>query len=299
MNLTQEQITYLRSCHPQIAIPCYGGQLFETVMVSMIKFVIYATKIGMPFSVDTVSNESLIPRGRNTLAAKFMENSMATHLMWIDSDIRFQPEDIFKLLLHDKDIVGGLYPKKTLPIDYVVNVSDSDVEPNGTVKIENGLIRASRLGTGFMLIKRDVFNKMFAAYPQTKFVNNIGLDIKYNPFMYALFDCVINPDTHEYCSEDWVFCDRWRAIGGECFVDPSVQLGHSGFFVYPGKSEDFARILSATPDVSGNVVVNIAPRIAVRPDILKTGAAQALKPQIAASPTITEVQPEQVTTKGN
>lgn len=306
MNLTQEQIDYLRKCHPQIALPCYGGQLFESVMISLLKFVIYCGKLGMNFSVDTMVNESLITRGRNNLAAKFMDNAQATHIMWIDSDIGFDPENIFQLLLHDKDIVGGLYPKKTLPIDYVVNVSPEAVDEKGQIKTEDGLIQVSRLGTGFMLIKREVFDKMFLAYPQTKYVGNIGLDKKYDKYMFALFDCVISPDTLEYNSEDWTFCDRWRAIGGKAYIDPNIRLDHSGFFRYPGKPEKLQQMFNAKPDEQGNITFNSMPRIAVRQDIMQTGAHTALNPvhtqstsgpvlTIPAPDSIEKIEPSQVT----
>lgn len=187
MEITQSQVEFLRKQHVQIALPCYGGMMFESVATSLIKFAIYSQKIGMPFSLDTMANESLIHRGRCHLVAKFLENSIATHLLFIDSDIGFAPEDIFKLLLHDKDIVGGLYGKKSLPIDFVVNVSPEDVDEKGQIKMVDGLIPVSRLGTGFMMIKRNVFEKHMAAYPNTKFTNNIGLDSKYNPYCYMFF----------------------------------------------------------------------------------------------------------------
>src|ERR1700722_2571667 len=103
MDVTQEQLDYLRTCHVQVALPMYGGMCFESVMVGMVKFALYCAKIGMHFSMDTMVNESLITRGRNNLVAKFMENNTATHLLWIDSDIGFNPEQIFQLLMHDKD----------------------------------------------------------------------------------------------------------------------------------------------------------------------------------------------------
>ena len=123
MQITQEQAEFLRKQHIQICIPCYGGQVFECVMVSMLKFTILANRIGMNFSLDTMVNESLITRGRNNLVAKVMHNPASTHLFFIDADIGFEPEHIFQLVLHDKEVVGGFYPKKSLPIDYVVNVS--------------------------------------------------------------------------------------------------------------------------------------------------------------------------------
>jgi hypothetical protein len=215
----------------------------------MLKFVIYANKVGMNFSVDTMVNESLITRGRNNLVAKMMENSESTHLMFIDADIGFQPEHIFQLLLHDKDLVGGLYPKKSLPIDYVVNVDPSQVGPGGELQVTNNLIPLTRLGTGFMMIKRAVFEKMFAAYPDTKYTGNIGLDKKYDPFMYALFDTSITKDL-EYNSEDWTFCDRWRALGGEIWGDINIKLDHTGHFRYPGDPAKLSSMLGTPQQAS-------------------------------------------------
>ena len=244
MNVTVEQVEILRKCHPQICIPCYGGQLFECVFVSMLKFVIYANKIGMNFSIDTMVNESLITRGRNNLVAKMMENTAATHLMFIDADIGFQPEHIFQLLLHGREVVGGLYPKKSLPIDYVVNIDPAHVTESGEIQVVNNLIPLTRLGTGFMMIQRDVLQKMFAAYPETKYTGNIGLDKKYDPFMYALFDTVITKEL-EYNSEDWTFCDRWRALGGEIWGDISIKLDHTGHFRYPGDPDRLSAMLGS------------------------------------------------------
>ncbi len=270
--LTPDQISYLRAQHPHIAIPCYAGQVFETVMVSMLKFVLFCQKIGMNFSLDTMVNESLISRGRCHLVSKMMENSVATHLMWIDSDIGFEPEHIIQLLLHDKDVVGGLYPKKTLPIDYVVNVlPDAVNKENGQIKTVGSLIPVSRMGTGFMLVKRRVFEKMFEAYPQTKFKGNIGLDPKFDKWLYALYDSTIASDTNEYLSEDWTFCSLWRQIGGEIWADSSIRLSHSGFFKYPGNPDELNKMMGT----------NLQAKIAVRQDEHQNnGLPEHLKPKV-------------------
>lgn len=279
MNITQEQAELLRKMHLQIALPTYGGMMYTETATSLIKFFMYAQKIGLPLSLDTMVNESLISRARCHLSAKFLENSVATHLLFIDSDIGFEPEYIFKLLLHDKDIVGGLYSKKNLPTDFVVNVSPEHVDAEGKLQAINGLIPVSRLGTGFMLIKREVFNKMMVAYPQTKFTNNIGLDPKFNPFCFALFDCAISPDTHEYLSEDWLFCARFRAIGGEIYADPSIRLNHCGSFVFPGDPTNLYKSLGL--DIEKNP--QLTPRIAARQDETKDKDSMlALKPDVDA-----------------
>jgi hypothetical protein len=100
-----------------------------------------------------------------------------------------------------------------------------------------------------MMVKRDVLQKMFTAYPETKYIGNIGLDKKYDPFMYALFDTMITKDL-EYNSEDWTFCDRWRAIGGEIWGDISIKLDHTGHFRYPGDPDRLGAMLG-TPQQAG------------------------------------------------
>lgn len=280
MNISAEQVEFLRKQHIQFGLPCYGGMVHEGLMTSLIKFCIYAQKIGLAFSIDTLINESLINRGRNSLLAKFMENSAATHLFFIDSDIQFEPEHIFKLILHDKDITGGLYPKKTLPPDFVVNCNPECVNSEtGQIIITDGLIEVSRLGTGFMLVKREVFNKLFAAYPQTKFTNNIGLDKKYDKWMYAIYDCVISPDTMEYLSEDWTMCLRSRSIGIKIYADPTVRLNHCGTFVFPGDPTALYNQMGLSVETQPQ----LSPKIAVRVDETKHEASQlAIKPDFEA-----------------
>ncbi len=280
MNITQEQVEYLRKQHIQFGLPCYGGMLYESVATSLIKFAIYAQKLGMNFSLDTMINESLVQRARNHLVAKFLENGAATHLMFIDSDIGFEPEHIFKLLLHNKDIVGGLYPKKTIPPDYVVNVSPEAVGENGHVNVTDGLLPVSRLGTGFMMIKREVFEKHMVAYPNTKFTNNIGLDPKYNPFCYTFFDCWISQDENrEYLSEDWGFIVKSRVIGIQVYADPTIRLNHSGTFLFPGDPTNLYNSMGLKVENNPQLV----PRIAVRKDeIIDDSARLAVQPDTVA-----------------
>ena len=280
MNINQEQLAFLQKQHIQFAIPCYGGMCHESVMTGLIKFAIYSQRLGMNFSLDTMINESLIQRARNHLVAKFLENNIATHLMFIDSDIGFDPEHIFKMVLHDKDIVGGLYPKKTLPPDYVINVSPEAVGENNQLKLENGLIPVSRLGTGFMLIKREVFEKHMVAYPDTKFTNNIGLDPKYNPFCYTFFDCWISQDENrEYLSEDWGFIVKSRVIGINAYADPTIRLNHSGTFVFPGDPTSLYNTLGIKTENNPQLM----PRVAMRKDeIIDDSAKLQVKPDMQA-----------------
>lgn len=235
MELTPEQVKKLQATRIHFCIPCYGGQINEGCFISMLKYMATAQRFGLNFTIDTMVNESLVCRARNSLVAKMLYfEPKSTHLMFIDADIGFEPESIFKLLLSDKDIVGGLYPKKALPISYVVN-RVPDAEKNGN------LVEVMNLGTGFMLIKRDVLEKMIAANPDLHYMDAIGLDPKYDPFKYALFDTEIDPDTREYLSEDYLFCKRWRAMGGKIWADLSITLNHIGHFTFRG---DATQLLS-------------------------------------------------------
>ncbi|VVC05901.1 Uncharacterised protein [uncultured archaeon] len=271
MQLTKEQIEFLKKQHIHICIPCYGGQCSESLVTGLINFSKYAFAIGMNFSLQTLCNESLVPRARNTLTAQFLANSAATHLMFIDSDISFAPEHIFKLILDNKEIVGGLYPKKTLPPDYVVNVSPDAIDKEGHVKLVDGLIPVSRLGTGFMLIKREVFEKFMVAYPKTHFINNIGLDPALDKYMYAFFDCYITNDSRlEYMSEDWSFCSHCRVIGVECFCDPVLKLNHFGSFMYPGDPAQLYKKMG----VDMATTPSLKPKIAMRQDEIADDSAR-------------------------
>ncbi len=228
MELTQDMVKTLQSARVHFCIPCYGGQINEGTFISMLKYMATAQRLGLNFTIDTMVNESLVCRARNSLVAKMLYfEPKSTHLMFVDADIGFEPEEIFKLILSNKDVVGGLYPKKALPINYVVN------KVPGAIK-EGNLVEVSNLGTGFMMIKRHVLEQMIAKHPELHYVDSIGLDPKYDPFKYALFDTEIDQNSKEYLSEDYTFCKRWRAMGGKIWADLTITLNHMGYFTFRG-----------------------------------------------------------------
>ena len=212
--------------HLHIGIPCYGGMVSEPTMTSLLRFILMAQQVGLQWSLDTMVNESLVTRARNNLMAKMMTNDKATHFMFIDADIRFQPESIFQMIAHDKDVIGGLYPKKALPINYVINLKP-------TVTVQGDIYTVDTMGTGFLLFKRHVYEKLIAAHPESKYVDDIGLGKQYEPMMYAIFDCVIDERGH-YLSEDWTFCRRWQALGGEIWAHSKTLLNHVGHYEFAG-----------------------------------------------------------------
>ena len=200
--------------------PCYGGQITEVCFSSYLQWTILAMKNGLNFTIDTLSNESNVNRARNSCAAKFLSGD-ATHLMFVDADIQFRAEDIVKLVAHDKDIVGGIYPQKTQPPKMVVNTLN-----NG--KREGDLTEVGTLGTGFMLIKREVFTQMIEAGAQ-KYTDAIGLSSVENDNQFDFFNCTIDSQGR-YLTEDWSFCRRWRELGGTIWADTSIPLVHVGYF---------------------------------------------------------------------
>lgn len=199
--------------------PCYGGQITEVCFSSYLQWTILAMKNNINFQIDTLSNESNVNRARNSCAAKFLSGD-ATHLMFVDADIQFRAEDIVKLVAHDKEIVGGIYPQKTLPPKMVVNTLD-----NG--KREGDLVEVGTMGTGFMMIKRVVFEAMIEQGAQ-KYTDAIGLSSVENDNQYDFFNCTID-SKGRYLTEDWSFCRRWRELGGQIWADTTIPLVHVGY----------------------------------------------------------------------
>jgi hypothetical protein len=216
---------YLKTLHLHIAVPCYAGQCYESVMMSLVRFGELARQCGLKWTIETLTNESLITRGRNTLTAKFLAMKEATHLMFIDSDIGFSPEQIIMLLMRTKDpeikLIGCGYPMKALPLRFVINGLPGAVE-------KDGLLEVSKLGTGFMLIAREVFDVVKQCPRVEQYNNDIGLDPMFDQYMYNFWDCaVINK---RYLSEDWLFCEMYRDFGGKVWLDTRTTLSHTGTY---------------------------------------------------------------------
>jgi hypothetical protein len=234
-NLTPDEsqkqaIEKLKKVHIHFCTPCYGGNIMEQCFGSYMRFAMLGMKYGINFSVDTMVNESLIPRGRNNLVAKFLANEKATHLMWVDADIKWDPESVLRMALYEAGVVCGLYPMKGIPIRYVLNSL-----PGG--RRIGPLLEVSTAGTGFMLIKREVIEKLIEKMPETKYKDSLNLGAQYEPHMYALFDTMIDENGH-YLSEDWTFCKRVREkLSMPVWVDTEIKLDHCGTYAFQGDVE--------------------------------------------------------------
>jgi len=220
----QVNVDFLRTTKVHIAMPCYGGMLTESTFMSFIKWANTARQLNIDWTLETMVNESLISRARNTLTAKFLDMPDATHLFFVDADIGWEPWHLLVLLNRDVDVIGGLYPMKTMPIKWVVNGFE------GAEEGPDGLQEVSKAGTGFLLMKKHVFEKMKSHPAVKQYKNDIGLDPKFDQHLKTYFDTAVRQN--RYYSEDWTFCENWRDMGGKIWMDKRVLLRHSGSYVF-------------------------------------------------------------------
>lgn len=249
--------------HLVIMTPFYGGVCHVNYITCLINTKTLLESEDIIVSIEFCKNDSLVTRARNNLIGKSMNDLSISHFIFIDSDITWNPNDILKLINSDKDIIGGVYPLKNYfwsdvnsellsSINSIKNIdiiekkkmSQEDILRSKIVKynlnyissiaeIENNIMEVRHVATGFMMFKRETIIQMQKKYPETKYTDDIGfISNDKSDFTYALFDCGIL-DGH-YLSEDWLFCERWRNIGGKIFVDVSIDLTHTGSEDYKG-----------------------------------------------------------------
>jgi len=232
-----------------VGTPCFGGMVTQDYTMSLLNLTAAAPAAGFDVAVVMLGNDALITRGRSAIVATFLD-SPATHLLFVDADITFKPEQVTRMLQFDKDFVAGLYPAKIIDWQQLAERAGKtgetldeaglayvcDVCKGAELKTENGFATGVYAGTGFQLIKRAVFERMIKAYPETKYksLHAFPRPSKPSDHLYALFDCMIDPETGVYLSEDYAFCRRWRAIGGEIWLDLQSRLTHTGSYSFRG-----------------------------------------------------------------
>ena len=198
---------------------------------------------------------SLVTQGRNICVSNFL-NGDYTHLLFIDSDIEFKPDSIFKMLELNKEVISMPYPMKTINWDSMHKrlnqIKDSNqlsklglmypikVENQNEVTSVGGVIEVTASPTGCMLIKREAIDKMIKAYPELRIdqptvLNGEPTTVKN---MYNFFDTYFDPVEHKYHGEDFAFCMKWRKIGGKCYCYVMDEITHVGEHCYTGRFWD-------------------------------------------------------------
>jgi hypothetical protein len=201
-------------------------QFFSSVLQLQLLFI----NKNIPFQYIFLSNDSLIPRARNKLCKYFLDIPNAMHLLFIDSDIEFNPNDIIRLYLANKDIIGIAYAFKKLYNDKTIGVYN--LLENSTNE-DKEINEAFEIGTGIMLIKRSVLIKMIESDPDDYILldnpEDVGKPINERKY-YRFFDTQIN--NNRYLSEDYMFCQKWRNLDGKIYLLKNTTTIHHGTFGY-------------------------------------------------------------------
>ena len=243
-----------------IATPMYGGMAHGLYIKSSLDLQTTMNKYAIETKFSFLFNESLITRARNYLVDEFLRSDH-THLLFIDSDIHYNPQDVLALMALDKDVIGGPYPKKSmnwgniaqaaranpnmdpkeleqLVGEYVFNVVKGTKQFSVTEPLE-----VMEIGTGFMMVKREVFERMEKEYPTIKYKpDHIGqANFDGSRYIHAYFDTVIDykesitgGGSERYLSEDYMFCQMWRKLGGSIFLCPWMKTQHVGTYAFTG-----------------------------------------------------------------
>ncbi len=228
--------------HLIVGTPCYGGMMCTEYTESLLSLKEACLQYNIKLTCIFLGNESLIQRGRNTIAHHFLKTD-ASHLMFIDADQKFRANDIARMIKADKGIIGGAVPMKGINWDRVrmgavlnhqnlpsltgiFNINKLD----GHDMMDANLpFQVKHVGTGFMLIRRDVFEKLEPHVGwYTNGGNSIGQDKIYDFFKVQNVD-------NELLSEDYNFCHMYRQYGGTVWVAPWCELGHFGAYCFSGQ----------------------------------------------------------------
>ena len=270
-----------------VATPMYGGQCAGMYTKACIDLATMCANYGVECRFFFIFNESLITRARNYLVDEFLRAEGFTHLMFIDSDINFNPKDVLSLAVlcnDERPIIGGPYGKKCIAwerIRHAVDAGIADENPDelskfvgdfvfnpvqGTKELQiNEPVEVLEIGTGFMMAQREVFSRWKEAYPQFNYKpdHNRSEHFTGDRYIHAYFDTVIDNEKYmpmgssnnsdRYLSEDYAFCQLARHIGEKIYLCPWMQLGHVGTYVFDGTMSDLGRIDTSNPWADKNM----------------------------------------------
>lgn len=198
--------------------PCYGGMVTAQHFKSCVGLKETLTQVNMPHDWLIGWNESLVHRARNEMTATFLE-SRHSHMMWLDADIEFTPEDVAKLWNLQADIAVGVYAMKKRDQQWYAAWKDGELVKD--LDRFDGPVEVDYAGTGFMMIDRKVIEELARYAPSYEGPNGR---------VPVLYDTPIHNDGFE--SEDYHLCRMARESGFKVIMDPSVRLGHYGQYRY-------------------------------------------------------------------
>lgn len=250
-------MTVLSDTRLYIATPAYGGLVTTRYLHSLLAAKARLERGGATVVVDTIANESLIPRARNACVARFLAGTVGgqpfTHLLFVDADIGFPDWAPERLLGFDAPVTAAVYPLKAIDWARLGELLDAGRLAGRTADLEalasqyavrlaiptavrDDFIAVHSAGTGFMCIARAALEALILRHgDETRYENDVpgyaapgeGWELGALRF-HALFESGVDPETRIYLSEDYAFCRRWRGLGGEIWVDLRARLEHVG-----------------------------------------------------------------------
>jgi len=232
-----------------IATPCFGGQVSVLYAASLLKLQkLVRTYSDLNFKVLFKDGDALITRARASLVSQFLDDESATHLLFLDADIGFEPDQVLRLLQSGADMCAAIYPIKRIEWDKVKTTIEAarpnpaaaalkyvfEVDDPNAVAEKGGFVKVRYAGTGFLMIRRAALERMCARYPQLRYRRDHSIDAATaSDNRFALFECMIAEDG-TYLSEDFAFCKRWTDMGGEIWADLESKLSHVGPMTFSG-----------------------------------------------------------------
>jgi hypothetical protein len=199
------------------------GTVMPAYALSLANAAAYLARIGLQCEI-MMFEDSLVCRARDRAAAEMLAGNY-THLLFIDADEDFEPEAIIHLLKAGKPLIGGAVRRKNHRDEFALTFFDAPVEQCP----ESKAVKVARIGTGFLLIERQVFERIAEAFPEIAYVEHAGDDPRQ---MHAFFEHVVRDGIR--WSEDYSFCERWKSTGGDVWLCPFVEFGHWGKAVWRG-----------------------------------------------------------------
>ena len=232
-----------------IATPMYGGMCHGSYAKSVFNTMKHLFDNGHEVQYRDMYNNSIITEARDLFTHMFL-NSGCDYLLFVDADQSFKPEDIVEMMKEDKDIIGGVVPKKRINWTSVAEAAKYGVSPEMLSKFSGEFnlalipgqdqpedftksFEVSHIGTGMMLIKRSVFEKLKEHVREYTYSGVGVLGANAGDKMYEYWKTDIS-DNGTLMGEDVNFCNMWRKIGGKVYAAPYAKTTHVGSYIFEG-----------------------------------------------------------------
>ncbi len=222
-----------------VGLPIYDGKLAFQLAGCLLTEVVLAEKLGHKITVRFLTSCTNLAMGRNQIVKDFLDSG-DDRLVFVDADITFEPGDLIKIAHYPQDLVGGIYRFKlkdgleAYPFAVMQGEGFEELRTNA-----HGLLRAKMVPTGFMSISPNVFAKFRETFPDRDYQSRDANIFCYFQIPYK--------DGYLY-TEDGYFCEEWRDMGGEIFMDPELTLTHwDGNIPYKGHLGNWLKKLAGLP----------------------------------------------------